>query len=51
MAAHDKLAHHPFTLKRLEFLREGSGTGFLHKKRVPETSFLPAGGLEPVDSN
>src|SRR5208283_687573 len=26
----------------LEFLPEGSGTGFLHKKRVPESSPLPA---------
>jgi hypothetical protein len=29
-------------LKILEFLPEGSGTGFLHKKRVPEMFLLPS---------
>ncbi len=39
--AHDKSVRCQLTVKILEFLPEGSGTGFLHKKRVPETSPLP----------
>ncbi len=40
--AHDKWEGFQFTLKILEFLPEGSGTGFLHKKRVPEIFPLPS---------
>ncbi len=40
--AHDKSVHFQLTLKILEFLPEGSGTGFLHKKRVPEIFPLPS---------
>ena len=32
---HDRSAHSQFTVRILEFLPEGPGTGFLHKKRVP----------------
>ncbi len=33
------------TVKILEFLPEGSGTGFLHKKRVPEIPLPSSPGL------
>jgi hypothetical protein len=39
--AHDKWVRFQLTVKILEFLPEGSGTGFLHKKRVPDIFPLP----------
>jgi hypothetical protein len=42
VSAHDKSVHFQLTMKILEFLPEGSGTGFLHKKRVPEIFPLPS---------
>ena len=43
---HSTIGNSQATVKILEFLPEGSGTGFLHKKRVPET-FLPPGIMSP----
>jgi hypothetical protein len=37
------------TVKILEFLPEGSGTGFLHKKRVPEIFPLPSSPGLPAE--
>ena len=45
--AHDKWVRFQLTLKILEFLPEGSGTGFLHKKRVPEIFPLPSSPRTP----
>gem|GEM_PF-6435520 len=44
-------AHSQLTVKILEFLPEGSGTGFLHKKRVPETFPLPSSPVLPAEAD
>jgi hypothetical protein len=49
--AHVKSIRFQLTVKIWEFLPEGSGTGFLHKKRVPDIFPLPAAFLFNLSPN